>query len=220
MLFLRLAILSALSELVALAFSASPVAPSLVAADTVADAFFAFNRAAEVLFARLVVLVLLIVPLPVRLCRDGMDESGLSDSLAAKAGTEECRRALRATWARSVHGCADLTGEDSLNSKMASLSFSTVSSFTAGSLDSTGSDTGSSAVLVTKFEEALRFVVLVCSINAEMALEVVDLLKSACSGGDAFSRLSSFWRNGLPASASSSPASRLIATLPVVSGAS
>lgn len=195
MLFLRLAILSALSVLVALAFSAPSVgAPSLVPVTDDAEAFFAFSRAADVLFARLVVLALLIVPLPVRLCREGGVPSCFSDSLAARAGTDECRRALRATLARSVRGRAESTGDDSLKSKMARLSFSATSSFTTGcgALASIESDAGPSKVFATKFEDALRFAVLVWSISAEIAFEVADWFVCAGSGGVAFSRLSSF----------------------------
>lgn len=222
MLFLRLAILSALSVLVALAlFVSVGAAPSFVPAADNADAFFAFSRAAEVLFARLVVLVGLTDPLSVRLCKDGSEPSGFSNSFVANAGTDEWRRALRATLASSVRGRAGSAEDSSLKSKMARLFFSTNSSLTAGcgALGSAVSSMRSSAVFATKFDEVLRCVVLVCSINAEMAFDVVDWLVCVDSGGVAFSLLSSFWRNGLPAPASSSPVSCLIVTLPVESGA-
>lgn len=176
MLFLRLAILSALSELVALGFAASSVAASSIFTpeDAGTDAFFAFSLAAEVLLARLVVVVLLTKPLPARLANEGNEPSCFSGSWEARAGTDECRRPLRATLARSVRGCAGLTGDDSLKSKIARSSFSVASRFTVGSLDPTVSAAGSSDVLAVKFVEALRLFVLVCSINAEMAFEVVD----------------------------------------------
>src|SRR5690242_15032429 len=166
MLFRRLAILSALSELVTfvLSVSSATVSSTLALADVDVDAFFAFNLAAEVLFARLVVLALLIAPLPVRLGSDRRHPTGFSSSPVANDGTDECRRALRATSARSVRVPLE-SGEDSLNSNMATSSLSAGSVFTVDSLfiadplPSPGSLAGSSGTIV--FADDFRCAVLV-----------------------------------------------------------
>lgn len=166
MLFRRLAILSALSELVTfvLSVSSATVSSTLALADIDVDAFFAFNLAADVLFARLVVLVLLIVPLPVRLGSDRIDPAGFSGSPVAIPGTDECRRALRATVARSARVPLE-SGEDSLNSNMAASSISAGSVlavdslFIADPLSSPDSLGGSSGTIV--FADDFRCAVLV-----------------------------------------------------------
>lgn len=190
MLLRRLAALSALSAVVSLSLDSPSVFSNLALRSILllAGNFLSLVdvlETASVLLVRVDVLELLKLPLPVRLCKLESVPSAFSvlRSSDIVPGIAEWRRTLREALASSLMRERELGagtgGEEPVNSKTAIVSLSTASVLTNGSFVDVDSDD----------EDR-------CSASTELGEVLVSRLVSF---------LSSFCRNGLPTSTSSSP---------------